>query len=219
MARITTLAATMLCLGLAAAALRILPAESSTLGVPTLGSDGFFARMTESSVGLSLYSRHRVMLDCYNGLSRLAMKRKVIDDAQAEAYRRHCSDLAEQAAASAPLDSMPWFVIARIRSDTTDDAAFNAALHESYIRAPHEYWMAENRSSLAEFNYAKLDSTSRLDHEADLKVMAQTDPGRTWLAQNYIIDPDFKARIAPLVEQLPDADQRAFLNAVRRELK
>lgn len=220
MARSITVASSIGCLIMALAAFSFLPGEAAPLAVPPASSPDYFPYMASSnaSFGSSLYSRRRVLRDCYSGISMLHAVPQLLSPQDRKNFYAHCLDLAREGTRKAPLDSFAWTLQARIHAENGDFAAFNNAYEQAFLRGPHEYWLAAIRVSIAELFLANLDKNARKRHEADILTMGQTLAGQTWLAQNYRTRPEFRDRITPIIEQLPARSQRSFLSKVRREL-
>ncbi len=220
MAKLTTVASSISCLIMALAAFSFLPGEAAPLAVPPARSPDYFPYMASNNAGFgsSLYSRRRVLRDCYSGIGMLHAVPQLLSPQDRKNFNAHCLDLAREGTKRAPLDSFAWTLRARIHAENGDFAAFNNAYEQAFLRGPHEYWLAATRVSIAELFLANLDEKTRKRHEADISIMGQTPAGQIWLARNYTTRPEFRDRITPIIEQLPARSQRTFLAKVRHEL-
>lgn len=177
------------------------------------GYYGDFAATAEMT-GLSTYSRHVVMRDCYQGLDRIGRTGAVTPEKYA--FMDRCRALARVAVADAPSFSLGWLTGAHAAIGRLDAPDFNALLARAFQTASHEQWLAEKRAELSENNYGWLDAGNRKRHEADLTLLARSPVGSVFLANRYRLDPGFRERVVALVERLPQADQKRFLWNVQR---
>ena len=95
---------------------------------------------------------------------------------------------------------------------------FDLALRNSQLTGPNEQWIARYRVNLAETYFAQLSPAARKAEEADLRLLASSERGVKLIAQRYIADPDFRARITAVVETMPGERQAAFLRSVKRAM-
>lgn len=220
MARLMTVAGFTGCFLLTLAALSLLPREAAPLFVPPVSSPDYFPYMVQNGAdfGPSLYSRRRVLSDCYDGIRRLYVAPQLLSAEDTQSFHGHCMTLAQKGAEQAPLDSYAWMVQARIHVENGNAAAFNQAYRQAFMRGPNEYWLVATRVSLAEIFLENLDDDSRQRHEADLMTMGFTQAGQRWLAHNYTTKPAFRERVTPVIERLPPIYQAQFLSKLRRSL-
>jgi hypothetical protein len=54
--------------------------------------------------------------------------------------------------------------------------------------------------------------------EADLRLLASSEKGVRLIAQRYISNPDFRARITAIVERMPQERQIVFLKSVKKSM-
>lgn len=167
-------------------------------------------------VGFSSYSKTLVMKDCYR-IVHAYTDLDMID----EAVRRVVSTCARRAAdivAVTPTDSFAWLVraAASVRLLARDD--FNMALRQSQLTGPNEQWIARLRVNLAENHFSKLSAETRQAETADLRLLASSERGVALIAQRYVSDPAFRARITAVVETMPQDRQIVFLRNVKKSM-
>ena len=105
---------------------------------------------------------------------------------------------------------------ASVRLLERDD--FNAALRQSQLTGPNEQWIARFRVNLAETYFSQLDAKTVESEAADLKLLASSERGVELIAQRYIANPDFRARITAIVENMPQDRQIVFLRNVKKSM-
>jgi hypothetical protein len=166
--------------------------------------------------GLSSYSKTLVMKDCFRivlAYSDIDM----IDEATRDVVSK-CANRASEIVATTPTDSFAWLVraAASVRLLARDD--FNAALRQSQLTGPNEQWIARFRVNLAETYFPQLSAETVKSEAADLKLLASSERGVKLIAERYIANPDFRARITAIVETMPQDRQIVFLRNVQKSL-
>ncbi len=127
----------------------------------------------------------------------------------------HCRSSADAIVGEAPSYSFGWFVGALAAASLGDTGGFNARVRNSQVTGPSEQWVAELRVKLVEDNYAVAAPEVLTRHDADLRLLVASPRGIASIAERYANVPDFRSRIAAIVETLPEADQARFVAAVR----
>ncbi|OBZ97015.1 hypothetical protein ADU59_04800 [Pararhizobium polonicum] len=166
--------------------------------------------------GLSSYSKTLAMKDCF----RITMAYSNLDMIE-EPTRNVVSTCASRAAdivATTPTDSFAWLTRAAASARLLADKDFNDALQQSQLTGPNEQWIARLRVNLAETYFPQLNAQSVKSEEADLRLLASSERGVQLIAQRYISNPDFRARITAVVEQMPQDRQIVFLKTVKKSM-
>jgi len=130
-----------------------------------------------------------------------------------------CQSLAGRITDSSPLNSYGWVVQARFAAALGQDSAVEQALRRSYATGPTEQWLAEQRVPVAEAALAGLSPAARAEHRQDLAILVQSQRGIAAIAQRYVRDEGFRARITAVVEALPAADQARFVQVLRAAVR
>lgn len=166
--------------------------------------------------GLSSYSKTLVMKDCF----RIVLAYRDIDmiDEAARDVVSKCANRASDIVATTPTDSFAWLVraAASVRLLARDE--FNAALRQSQLTGPNEQWIARFRVSLAETYFPQLSAETVKLEAADLKLLVSSERGVKLIAERYVSNPDFRARITAIVEAMPQDRQIVFLRNVKKSM-
>ena len=179
--------------------------------VRSLGSEG--------SAGLSTFAQFEVLQSCQTALTaRQSLEMRFLPAETQDALAPHCLRTARAATAAFPTDAYAWSVGALAAAREQDWAGMNAALVRSQVTGPTEQWVAELRVTVAQDNYARLDEAARFANDQDLLMLLKSIPGIRAIAQRYIDDLEFRARIVALVETTPPETQRRFVSVVEREM-
>lgn len=167
-------------------------------------------------LGLSSYSRTLVMKDCF----RIILAYSDIDmvDEAARGIVSTCADRAGEIVAASPSNAFAWLTRAAASARLLRMEDFDLALRNSQLTGPNEQWIARYRVNLAETYFAQLSPAARKAEEADLRLLASSERGVKLIAQRYITDPDFRARISAVVETMPGERQAAFLRSVKKAM-
>ncbi len=128
----------------------------------------------------------------------------------------NCRTSADAIVSETPSLSFGWFVGALAAASLGDTGGFNTRVRNSQITGPAEQWVAELRIKLVEDNYASAAPDVLTRHHADLRLLVASPRGISSIADRYANMPDFRGRIAAIVETLPEADQARFVAEVRR---
>ncbi len=169
------------------------------------------------STGFSSYSKEIVMKDCLSGL--LAFSDIELLYAPARAVVEKCFDRAGQVVARTPSDSFAWFVKAVAASRLIQNDAFNEALQYSQKTAPNEQWIARERFALTEFFLPRVSAETIKSHENDLALLVSSYRGVKLIARRYVVNPEFRARITAVVENLSPEDQRRFVLNIKQAMR
>lgn len=129
-----------------------------------------------------------------------------------------CSSAAAGFAQASPTYAYAYYVEALLAAERADPDALNAALASSRALAPTEQWLAELRVKLAEEHLPQLQPAALEGHEADLALLVISQRGIRLIARRYAAVAGFRERITTIVEQLPPAEQRRFVSALRSEI-
>ncbi len=166
--------------------------------------------------GLSSYSKLLVMTDCFHivlGYGGIDM----VDEAVRSVVSK-CADRASDIVKTTPTDSFAWLVRAAASARLLANDDFNVALQQSQLTGPNEQWIARFRVNLAETYLTQLSARSVTSEEADLRLLASSEKGVRLIAQRYISNPDFRARITAIVERMPQERQIVFLKSVKKSM-
>ncbi len=136
-----------------------------------------------------------------------------------ENLARACLRIMAEIIGSSPQNAYALFAQAFFLQILQQKNAMNAALELSYLSGPTEQWIAQLRVSLAENVLPELSSAAIRGHNQDLALLAQSRRGIRSIAQRYVNDPGFRARITGIVEGLPLDDQRRFLFTLQQEVR
>ncbi len=190
--------------------------ESRPFFLPRSHEARFFEEFAAANgfFGVSTYSRHLAMRECYTGLDRIRASGAVTPEKYA--FIDTCRRISGEAVTSVPPFSLGWLTAAYGAIGRLDAAAFNDHLAMAYKTASHEQWLAEKRAELAENNFGWLSADNLKRHKADLQLLAKSYVGSEFLATRYNTDPLFRERVVAVVEKLPQEDQKRFLWNVRR---
>lgn len=211
-----------------------------TLACLVLGASGIFAMSQESSaflrsgpiidraklveptmsVGLSADSMRTVLNDCNGAMQRYRSLDMIYQGAETrDNIVRNCFETADHIAAQSPTLSIAWYTGAFAAALLGDKPAFNERLQRSQLTAPNEQWIVDIRVDLAENYLADLDSLSLVAHEKDLQLMVRSALGLRNVARRWIRDEGFRARIADIVEIMPQDVQRRFVTNLQRAVR
>ncbi|MEK1929693.1 MAG: hypothetical protein AAAC47_07860 [Pararhizobium sp.] len=179
-----------------------------------LTPDGFADE--DFDFGLSSYSKTLVMKDCFRivlAYSDIDM----IDEAVRDVVSK-CANRAAEIVATTPTDSFAWLARAAASVRLLAKDEFNAALRQSQLAGPNEQWIARFRVNLAETYFPQLSAETVKSEAADLKLLVSSERGVKLIAERYVSNPDFRARIAAIVETMPQDRQIVFLRNVKKSM-
>ncbi|MBJ3783122.1 hypothetical protein [Devosia sediminis] len=167
--------------------------------------------------GLWTRTQQSVLKNCERALlATRSLEVRYLPTQTQEALVPHCRQTAETAAARFPTDSYAWSVSALAAAHMQDWPGMNDALIRSQLTGPHEGWIAELRVAVAQDNFAQLEAEALEAADADLRLLLASESGIGTLAQRYVDEPDFRARVEAQVETQPAQIQRRFINEVRK---
>lgn len=167
--------------------------------------------------GLSSYSKHRLLTDCYYILATSGIDPEIRTNL--ENFAKSCQSLSGSIIQTMPTSSYAWFVNALASSRLRDVDAFRKSYHQSHLTGPNEQWLADLRVRLGEENLSDLDAQTRLDHEQDLILLANSDRGSISLAGRYVNNPEFRQRAMDALSKVPPERQRRFLSNTKDFLR
>lgn len=168
----------------------------------------------ENRAGLSTFSQRLALNNCFEAMN--SIYGRVQPTPRRQAVLGECQNLADTIAAMSPANAFAWFVGALASGNLDDVTGMNTRLVQSQRTGANEQWIGELRVGLAERFFADLDAVSAAGHEQDLQMLVQSSRGVRFIARRYVSQPDFRARIAALVEELPEDVQARFVTNVRR---
>ena len=169
-----------------------------------------------SAPGWSLRSQMNFMLECDAAMrGYLSLEMRYAGVEARDRIVDICADAAETLVQVVPTNGFAYAVQAATAAVEEDWPAMNAALVVSASVTPHEQWIAEARSRLAEEHYARLDPAARAAHDDDLELLVRTRQGVASIARRYVARADFRERIVSVVERMEAADQSRFLYNIR----
>jgi hypothetical protein len=130
------------------------------------------------------------------------------------ALNEACRDIARGIIREVPDHAYGWLVLAQAAAGLGDAEALNAALVASRKDAPNEVWLASRRATLAQAHAAELSASAAAAYDADLRLLVSSKTGLRAVAQRYVEQPDFRARITAIVEHMSAEDQRRFVAGI-----
>lgn len=164
--------------------------------------------------GFSSFSQTMVLQDCLKAVTSIYGRLQPKD--QRTNVIENCRNEAIAITDRAPTQSLAWFVQALIAAEVNNPEDLNLSLAKSRLAGPNEQWIAEVRVELAELNYDKLDAENLEGNAQDLLLLVKSKRGVRKIARRYIQRPEFRQRLADLVETLPEESQKKFVSNVRR---
>lgn len=178
------------------------------------GEDRFEAiYLNKMKRGISQLSARMVLDSCSQAVTSIYGRFEPLD--RREIVLANCLAQVEGTVQSMPTYGLAWFVGALLAAEQGDFANMNEKLLRAYWAAPYEQWIAELRVNLSELHLERLDDTYLDLHRRDLAMIVQNSRGISKIANRWVIDPDFRARITEIVEQLPEESQVKFVGRVR----
>ena len=163
--------------------------------------------------GLSVGSHTVLMNSCLLALTSAYGRAQPTPDRLQVA--RACAERATEETAANPSFAYGWYVLAMASSHIGNWDTMNEALAMAQTTASTEQWLAELRVALAEDNFDRLAPAVLARHERDLALLVRSRRGISAIAERYVANPGFRARITDIVEQLDSSSQLAFIDAVR----
>lgn len=126
-----------------------------------------------------------------------------------------CLAAGRQVADRNPANGQALVVAARSAAMLGHIADATRLLRNSSFVTPYELWIAERRVQVVwEWNlFAETELV--LIHRRDIAGIGTSSSGREWLARWYLIRPELRETIVSAIDQLSEADRRAFLEVVR----
>ena len=167
----------------------------------------------ELRYGYSSKSKFIVLNDCLNGMNTLQADKASLRTVRAFASR--CAELADNIVKTMPSHAHAWLVKAWAGAALFDGRSLNDGLQQSQLTGPNELWIAKMRIDLAERHLRSLDPRSQADIRTDIVMMAGNQDGSFALAQRYRENPDFRARVVPVIETLPNETQSRFIENIK----
>lgn len=189
--------------------------EFSAFATGSQGSADRFAALQHGAyrAGPSHLAKQLVLDACLEGLR--GVYGRMQPRASRAAVATNCVDQADAIAAEVPSFAYAYYVGALASAELGDVAGFNSRLLISQMTGPTEQWLAELRVDLAEDNFTALAPDVLSRHEADLRLLVVSGRGIASISNRYVRQPEFRARIAAIVESLSEEDQVRFVDRVR----
>lgn len=179
-------------------------------GTDTADKIRFLSAATPDA-GLSLQAQRLVLDDCvviFMPLVGTPLDTEIVP------AKQNCQSLAAGLVREAPLFSYAWFTLALTQSFDQSSEDFQQSLSKSQLTTANQWAMASLRLRLAYPFWASLPTALQDQLGADIIVLAHSGDGRSWLAQRYAENPDFREHITVNLEKAPPNLQRAFVSAV-----
>jgi hypothetical protein len=168
----------------------------------------------QNQTGLSTFS-HRIALEnCLEAVNSIFGRMQPTPRRQA--VLSECDGLSDMISSTSVADSFAWYIGALTNSELGKVGEMNRRLVLSRRTGPNEQWVAELRVALGERRFADLDRPALEGHRKDLQLLALSARGVATIAKRYVAEPDFRARITSLVEELPEEVQSRFVTYVRQ---
>lgn len=208
------IALSILCAGGAAAAV-LLEVRPLNLVVASNTERWQMLRRDPPPIALSLASDRGLLDTCLSAVTSVYGRMRATDDRRAVAA--NCGHFAEASAAMMPSNSYAWYSAAHAAALGADSSRFEQYWLQSARTAPNEQWLAALRVVLLEDNPALATPALRDAERQDLALLVTSRRGISAIAKRYVAQRDFRERVVSVVEQMPQADQRRFLDAVTQE--
>lgn len=176
------------------------------------------AAIATADIGIPVTSPEstRLLLDCLAVAERRqSLTMRFQPPEMQDAIHQTCHDLAQTLSLRRPTSALVWFARASLAASDKDWDTFTLALGHSYETGASVQWIAERRAALAEDNLARLDTDLLERHHDDLELLVRSPRGIATIARRYLTNPEFRERIAAIVETLPDQTQIDFLRMIR----
>jgi hypothetical protein len=174
----------------------------------------------DMTIGLSTNTMRATLGDCVGTMQRFKSLEMMFEPPETRAgILNNCLATADEIAGRAPSLSLAWFTGAYAAIMLSDIAGFNDRMRRSQLTAPSEQWLADMRVELAETHLSDLDAQTRAAHEEDLKLMVRSAVGLRNVAKRWIRDENFRARIADIVETMPEETQKRFITNLQRAVR
>ena len=217
--RLSTLLQFGFSIGLVAAAATTLYLEARPYFISGIPVPVRVAAITSGELrpGPSFDSQRFVLDDCYVAMDSLYAR--VAPTTERLRLLQQCASLAARITEAAPTSAYAHLVQAIAAAALGDAAGLNAGLAQSQRLAPREGWLAEARATFAETQLGRLDAAAGAGQAADLGTLAASTRYSGPIVARYIDDPQFRERLAAILAQLPEADQRRFLSLTSAALK
>ncbi len=193
--------------------------ELAFLGKKQPAEKGFYESILagENTFGPSSYSKMLALKDCSYGLQPIVINIRGAENTAR--FAAVCLKTAAEITQTMPTNSYAWYVKAQAAVQLNDADNFRTSYLNSFLTGPHEQWITVQRVDLAENNFDKLTPDMLAAHEKDIALLALSSNGVRAIARRYVSDVNFRDRVTDIVAKLPDANQRRFLNLVRRAAK
>lgn len=167
--------------------------------------------------GFSSFSQTIVLRDCLKMVTSIYGRLQSLD--RRTSVMANCASEAAAITERAPTQSLAWFVQAVIAAENDNADTLNLTLTKSRLSGPNEQWIAEARVELAEMNYDQLNTENLAGNDTDLLMLVRSERGVRTIARRYIQKPEFRERVAGLVETLPEEIQQKFVINVRQSAR
>lgn len=171
----------------------------------------------EPVYGPSTYSKRLYLDDCLEALT--SVRGRTLPPADRTALATSCREEALAISETNPTNGFAFYIAALAGAALDDKEAFNTRLAESRKVSPGEGWLAELRVRLADEKKGLLDPVGEMAFDGDVFTLARSRRRVGLLAQKAVVDKAFRKRVVAVVETLPEADKRAFLNAFRSAMR
>lgn len=187
--------------------------ELQAVGFARLPDLQALARGVQPQLALSAAADQALLDGCL--LAARSVEGRLLTGEPRKSLQKTCLRTSEAITRRAPAGAYAWFVVATFRREAGDIAGFNQALERSYGAGAYVQWIAALRVELAERHLADMRSAVHQHHRVDLALLVQSPRGAALLARRYVADQGFRTRISAVVAGLPEAQQRAFIYALR----
>ncbi len=194
-------------------------AELNPFAVGATDAKSRFAALASNAYrpAASVLSKRLLLDTCLEAVTGIYGRLQPGEDRRTVVAR--CLEQADAIVAGAPSFSYGWYVGALAAAELGDVTGFNTRALQSQITGPTEQWMAELRAALVEDNIAVADDAVMARHAADLRLLVASPRGIRSISRRYVAEPAFRARIAAIVEAMPEADQARFVATVRESAR
>lgn len=173
-------------------------------------------RTETDPIGLGIITRSELLAKCETTMrSRDAFELRLMRGVSFDDLVARCRTIAETIALGSPNFSLALAVAADAASHQQDWSSMSGFLAASQHSAPNEQRLGQYRLRIAEMNLSHLTPAARQSYNADLGLQIVSNRGIFHIAQKYLDDDAFRSRVATVLSEMGDADQRRFVQALR----
>lgn len=199
------------------AAAYVLATEASVfLNQGTTASARFVSKVNGNvSAGFSTYSQNISLRDCDDSL-KSQYSRTQARNLRSEAMR-NCLTFALAVTDASPANGLAWFIAAQSSAWLRDYPSMNDYLEQSRAVNPNYATLNAGRMYLMTSVHDHLNEATRKILVSDINSLANSEYGRTKVAELYLRKPNFRPLLTSVIESWPSLEQRKFLSLIRKQ--